>query len=165
MYSLFSSLALWAFVIGTAFILGAGLYEALVVVPFWAADAPRMLLENSPFLRVPIRSGHVFWPTVTPGLGIVALAALLTSFGLPQRQLTWRIAGTGLLLIVTAVTLAYFRPSIINMVVHHGAGRTADALAVDARTWVSLNWLRIAAVAVSLGMGLRALVLSLSNFP
>jgi hypothetical protein len=96
---------------------------------------------------------------VTPVLGIVALAAFLTSFGLPQKEMIWRLAGTGLLLIMTVVTLAYFRPSIINMVIHHGAGRPADALAADAKMWVALNWVRIAAVAASLGIGLRALTL------
>lgn len=154
---LFASLTLWMFVIGAGFILGAALYEMLVVVPFWAGDAPQSLMEGNPFLRVPIRSGQVFWSVITPGLGIVALTAFLTSFGLPQKEMIWRLAGSGLFLVVTIVTLAYFRPSIIDMVVHHGAGRSGDALAAGARMWVALNWLRIAAVAASLGMGLRAL--------
>jgi hypothetical protein len=154
-----ASLTLWIFVIGTSFILGAGLYEMLVVVPFWAAHAPQSLMDGNPFLRVPIRSGQVFWPVITPGLGIIALAAFLTSFGLPQKEMIWRLAGTGLFLAITIATLAYFRPSIINMVVHHGAGRSDDALAAGAKLWVSLNWLRIAAVAASLAMGLRALTL------
>jgi hypothetical protein len=156
---LFASLTLWIFVIGAGFILGAGLYEMLVVVPFWAGNAPQSLMDGNPFLRVPIRSGQVFWPVVTPCLGIIALAAFLTSFGMPQKEMSWRLAGTGLFLVITIVTLAYFRPSIINMVVHHGAGRSDDALAAGAKMWVALNWLRIAAVAASLGMGLRALTL------
>lgn len=156
---LFASLTLWIFIIGTGFILGAGLYEMLVVVPFWAGNAPQSLMDGNPFLRVPIRSGQVFWPVVTPGLGIVAIAAFLTSFGMPQKAMTWRLAGTGLFLAMTIVTLAYFRPSIIDMVVHHGAGRSGAALAAQAKMWVALNWLRIAAVPASLGMGLRALTL------
>ncbi|MGH9620159.1 MAG: DUF1772 domain-containing protein [Candidatus Acidiferrales bacterium] len=158
-----SSLALWAFVLGTAFILGAGLYETLVVVPFWADDAPRSLLANNPLLRVQIRAGRFFWSSATPILGLLALAALLTSFGLPRRQMAWRLSATVLLLITTMVTLLYFRPSVINMVVYHGAGQTGDALASAARLWVSLNWLRIAAVAASLCLGLRTLVLPASR--
>lgn len=156
---LFASLTLWIFIIGTGFILGAGLYEMLVVVPFWAGNAPQSLMDGNPFLRVPIRSGQVFWPVVTPGLGIVAIAAFLTSFGRPRKEMLWRLAGTGLFLVMTIVTLAYFRPSIIDMVVHHGAGQSGNALAAEAKMWVALNWLRIAAVAASLGMGLRALTL------
>lgn len=156
-----ASSTLWLFVIGTALILGAGLYEALVVVPFWSAGAPASLAEGNPLLRVPMRSGQVFWPFFTPALAVIALLAVVTSFGAPPRQLGWRLAATGLLLIVSIVTLAYYRPAIIGMVVHHGAGRTPEALGADARRWVALNWVRVGAVAAALAMGIRALLLPL----
>jgi hypothetical protein len=54
-----ASWILWVFVIGTAFLLGAGVYEQLVVVPFWAGDAPHSLMESNPILQVPLRSGQV----------------------------------------------------------------------------------------------------------
>ena len=156
-----ASFTLWLFVIGTALILGAGLYEALVVVPFWSAGAPASLAEGNPLLRVPMRSGQVFWPFFTPALTLIALLALVTSFGTPPRQLAWRVAASALLLIVSIATLAYYRPAIIGMVVHHGAGRTPEAVGAEARRWVALNWLRVAAVAASLAMGIRALLLPL----
>lgn len=87
----------------------------------------------------------------------IALAAFFTSFLTPRRQMVWRLASTGLFLLTTFATRAYFRPSIINMVVYHGAGQTDDVLAASAKMWVSLNWVRAGAVAVSLGLGLRAL--------
>ena len=59
---LFASLTLWMFVIGTGFILGAGLYEMLVVVPFWAGNAPQSLMEGNPFLRVPSAPAKSFGP-------------------------------------------------------------------------------------------------------
>lgn len=158
---LIASLTLWIFVIGTAFILGAGLYEALVVVPFWSAGAPASLAEGNPLLRVPMRAGQVFWPFFTPALGLISLLALATSFGTPPRHMVWRVSATGLLLLVSIATLAYFRPAIIGMVVNHGAGRTPEALATEARRWVALNWVRVAAVAASLAMGIRALLLPL----
>ena len=158
---LIASFTLWLFVLGTSLILGAGLYEALVVVPFWSAGAPASLAEGNPLLRVPMRSGQVFWPFFTPALGLIALLALVTSFGTSPRHLAWRLAATGLLLIVSIVTLVYFRPAIIGMVVYHGAGRTPDALQAEARRWVALNWVRVLAVAASLAMGIRALLLPL----
>jgi hypothetical protein len=158
-----ASWILWVFVIGTAFILGAGVYEQLVVVPFWAGDAPRSLMESNPILRVPLRSGHVFWPIVTPGLSFLALAAFLTSFVTPRGYRAWRLVSTGILLLAALATFTYFRPSIINMVVYHGAGRTDDVLAASARMWVGLNWLRIGAVLASVGMGVRALTVFHDN--
>jgi hypothetical protein len=156
---LIASITLWFFVIGTALILGAGLYEALVVVPFWSAGAPASLAEGNPLLRVPVRSGQVFWPFFTPALGLIALLALVTSFGTPARHLAWRVPATGLLLLVSIATLAYYRPAIIVMVINHGAGHTSEAMAAEAHRWVALNWVRIVAVAASLAMGIRALLL------
>jgi formate hydrogenlyase subunit 3/multisubunit Na+/H+ antiporter MnhD subunit len=154
-----SSVILWLFVIGTAIILGAGLYEQLVVVPFWAAGAPASLAEGNPLLEVAVRAGSVFWSVFTPALGFIALLTLVTSFGTPPRHLAWQVASSGLLILVSIATLAYFRPAIIAMVIEHGAGRTPEALAQDAHRWVTLNWLRILAVACSLAMGIRALLL------
>ena len=152
-----ASWTLWIFVIGTAFLLGGGVYEQTVVVPFWAGDAPRSLLQGNPLLPVPLHAGQVFWPIVTPGFMFIALAAFLTSFLTPRRQMAWRLASTSVFLLTTLATLTYFRPSIINMIVYHGAGQPADVLAASARMWVSLNWVRVGAVLASLVMGVRAL--------
>ena len=75
-----AALTLWLFVIGTSLILGAGLYETLVVVPFWSAGAPASLAEGNPLLQVHIRAGHVFWQYFTPALGLIAVLALLAGF-------------------------------------------------------------------------------------
>ena len=87
-----AALSLWLFVIGTSLILGAGLYESLVVVPFWSAGAPASLAEGNPLLQVHMRAGQVFWQYFTPALGLIAVLALLTSFGAPPRHLAWRLA-------------------------------------------------------------------------
>ncbi|HEY2585140.1 MAG TPA: hypothetical protein VGI81_05185, partial [Tepidisphaeraceae bacterium] len=86
---------------------------------------------------------------------------LATSFGTPPRHLAWRVAACGLLILVSIATLVYFRPAVIEMVVDHGAGRTPEALAKEAHRWVALNWVRVLAVAGSLAMGVRALLLPL----
>ena len=112
-----SSVALWLFVVGIALSLGAGLYENLVVVPFWSTGAPGSLAEGNPLLEVQVRAGRVFWSVFTPGVGFMALLALATSFGTPPRHLAWRVAASGLFLMVSIATLVYFRPTIIGMVV------------------------------------------------
>ena len=84
-----AALTLWLFVIGTSFILGAGLYETLVVVPFWSAGAPASLAEGNPLLQVHVRAGHVFWQHFTPVLGLITLLAMLTSFGAHAAAVIW----------------------------------------------------------------------------
>jgi hypothetical protein len=161
MRAILTPLTMWVFVVWSCFILGGSIYEAVVVMPLLASDPPRSLAAGSPLLVVLKRAGTFFWSTATPGLGLVAIAALLTSFSTPQPQMTWRIASTGLLLIVLAVTLLYFKPAIVNLVVHHGGGQPEDVITAQLRRWIMLNWVRIAAVAVSIGTGMRALHLSI----
>ncbi len=157
----FASLTLWLFVIGTSLILGAGLYETLVVVPFWSVGAPASLAEGNPLLQVHKRAGQVVWQYFTPVLGLITLLAMLTSFGTPPAHRAWRLAATGLMLLVSIATLVYFRPVLIGMLINHGAGLTPEALAAEARRWVALDWVRDIAVAASLAMGVRALLLPL----
>ena len=112
-------------------------------------------------IRCCIRAGHVFWQYFTPVLGLITLLAMLTSIGTPSRHLAWRLAATGLMLLVSIATLVYFRPVLIGMLINHGAGLTPEALAAAARRWVALDWVRDIAVAASLAMGIRALLLPL----
>ena len=154
-----ASVMLWLFVVGTALVLGAGLYETLVVVPFWSNGAPASLSEGNPLLQVQVRAGHAFWHYYTPALGLIALVALVTSFGTQPRHMAWRVAATGLLVVVSISTLAYFRPALIGMIVNHGTGRAPETLAAEAHRWVALNWVRVIAIAASLAMGVRALLL------
>jgi hypothetical protein len=162
MRSILTSLTFWVFVVWSCVVLGGGLYEAVAVWPLVASDPPRSLAAANQVLAVPARAGMFFWSWATPGLGLVALAALLTSFGTPRRYMTWRIASTVLLLVSVAATLLYFRPTIISLVVGQGGGQPDDLIAAQMRLWVILNWVRVAAVAASIGMGVRALLLSKS---
>ncbi|HKV81923.1 MAG TPA: hypothetical protein VJP02_27500 [Candidatus Sulfotelmatobacter sp.] len=160
MRSILTSLTFLVFLVWSCIVLGGGLYEAIAVWPLVAADPPRSLAVTNQVLAVAGRAGMFFWSWATPGLGLVGLAALLTSFGTPRPHRTWRIASTVLLLVTVAATFLYFRPTIISLVVNHGGGQPGDEIAAQMRRWVMLNWVRATAVAVSIGMGVRALLLS-----
>jgi hypothetical protein len=159
MRSILTSLTFWVFLVWSCVVLGGGLYEAIAVWPLVASDPPRSLAAANQVLAVAGRAGMFFWSWATPGLGLVGLAALLTSFGTPQPHKTWRIASTVLMLAAVAATFLYFRPTIISLVVDHGGGQPDDEIAAQMRRWVMLNWVRATATAVSVGMGVRALVL------
>ncbi len=159
MRSILTSLTFWVFLVWSCVVLGGGLYESVAVWPLVAADPPRSLAATNQVLAVPERAGMFFWSWATPGLGLVGLAALLTSFGTPRPHMTWRIASTVLMLVAVAATFLYFRPTIISLVVDHGGGQSDDEVAAQMRRWVMLNWVRATATAVSIGMGVRALLL------
>ena len=159
MRSILTSLTFWVFLVWSCVSLGGGLYEAIAVWPLVAADPPRSLAATNQALAVVGRAGMFFWSWATPGLGLVGLAALLTSFGTPRPYMSWRFASTVLVLVAVVATFLYFRPTIISLVVHHGAGQPDDVITAQMRRWVTLNWVRAAAVAVSMGMGVRALLL------
>jgi hypothetical protein len=162
MRSILISLTFWVFLVWSCVVLGGSRFVTVTVWPLVASDPPRSLAATNQVLAVAGRAGMFFWSWATPGLGLVGLAALLTSFGVPQPQRTWRIASAGLLLIVIAATLLYFRPTIIGLVVGHGGGLPDDVIVAQMRQWVMLNWMRDALLAVSIGMGVRGLFLSTS---
>ncbi len=162
MRSILTTLTFWVFLVWSSVVLGGGLYEAIAVWPLVASDPPRSLAATNQVLDVASRAGMFFWSWATPGLGLVGLAALLTSFSTPPPLRTWRIASTVLLLVAVASTLLYFRPTIIGLVVGHGVGQPDDVIAARMHQWVILNWVRASAVAISVGMGVRALLLSKS---
>lgn len=60
---------------------------------------------------------------------------------------------------MSIATLVYFRPFVIGS--DRGAGRTPEALIEEARRWVGLSWLRVLAVAASVAICVRALLLLL----
>lgn len=165
MRSSLTSLTFWVFLVWSCVVLGGSLYEAVAVWPLVASDLPQSLAATNQVLAVPARAGMFFWSAATPGLGLVALAALLTSFGSPRPHMTWRIASTVLLLIVIAVTFLYFRPTIISLVGDHGGGQPDNEIAAQMRRWVMLNWVRVTAVVVSIGMAVRALLPPKSVIP
>jgi uncharacterized membrane protein len=162
MRSVLPSLTLWAFVLWSCGVLGASLYESAAVWPLVAADPPRSLAATNQVLAVAERAGMFFWSWATPILGLVALAALLTSFGAPRPLMTLRIASTVLVLVVVAATLLYFRPTIVSLVVGHGGGQPDEVIAARMHQWVMLNWVRVATQAASIAMGARALLLPAS---
>ena len=128
MRSILTSLTFWIFLIWSCVSLGGGLYEAIAVWPLVAADPPRSLAATNQVLAVVGRAGMFFWSWTTPILGLVGLAALLTSFGTPLPHRTWRIASIMLLLGAVAATLLYFRPTIISLVVDHGGAQPDDEI-------------------------------------
>ena len=77
---------LWLFVIALGLDLGAGIYEARIVVPLWANGVPQTLAAGDPFARVAIDAGMNFWKYMTSAVAILAVAALVSGLRTPAPE-------------------------------------------------------------------------------
>jgi hypothetical protein len=153
-------LSLWLFVIALGIDLGAGLYEARIVVPLWAGGIPATLAAGNPFGRVAIDAGIHFWAYVTSAVGLFAILALVFCLRAPAPQRTWTTLAAFLEIVAVAMTLLYFRPTLIRLFMGHGGGFSAEALATTVHRWVMLSRVRIAITFIAWLASLRAFSLS-----
>jgi hypothetical protein len=79
-------LTLWLFVITLGLDLGAGLYEARIVVPLWAGGVPETLAAGNPYGRVAIDAGIRFWAHMTSATALFAILALVFGFRTPAAE-------------------------------------------------------------------------------
>lgn len=101
-----SVILIWLLAILLGITVGAGLYEARVVLPLWADSHPPQW----------VNSGTRFWAYVSTGpltLAVIAGLALVWKFGEPAR--TWWLLALGLSAVERAATFTYFIPTIIML--------------------------------------------------
>ncbi|HJT16013.1 MAG TPA: DUF1772 domain-containing protein, partial [Thermoanaerobaculia bacterium] len=140
--------------------LGAGLYEARIVVPLWSRGVPSTLAAGDPFGRVAIDAGLRFWKYTTSAVALLAILALIFGFRVPAPQRAWRMFAALAEIAIVAWTLLYFRPTLVRLFMGHGAGLSAGAIAAIVHRWVAWSYVRIAVSLVAWCAALRALTLS-----
>jgi hypothetical protein len=153
-------ITLWLFVIALGLDLGAGLYEARIVVPLWAGGVPETLAAGNPYGRVAIDAGIRFWAHMTSAVALFAILALVFGFRAPAAPRAWRSFAAVAELGAVAMTLLYFRPTLVRLFMGHGAGMSAEVIASTVKRWVMWSNVRIAISLVAWCAALRALSLS-----
>lgn len=153
-------ITLWLFVIALGVDLGAGIYEARIVVPLWAGGIPQTLAAGNPFGRVAIDAGMRFWAYVTSTVALLAILALLFGLRTPAAERAWRTFASGAELGAVAMTLLYFRPTLVRLFMCHGDGLSTDAIASTVQRWVMWSRVRIAVSFIAWCAALGALTLS-----
>jgi hypothetical protein len=146
------AIVLWLYAVMASIVLGAGVYESLVVHPAWSRKPPESFVA---FVGARMNIAG-FWALMTPlwALSGVAAWVVALSTGRPPASLTVSAACA---VLAVVWTLVYFRPRIVRFL-DGGSGNTpAERLQSDARRWVLLNWIRIAMCAVSWWGVLRAI--------
>jgi Domain of unknown function (DUF1772) len=149
----FSRAVLWLFVIDLGLALGAGLYEARIVVPRWtrsSADGARRW--NAEAARQD-DTGRRFWGLVTTvPLTLLTLASLIAAWRAPPPVRGWWLAAAIAALADRAVTFGYFIPTMVRLM---RSPDSPESLATAIR-WARLNYVRLAFLLVAWLAALKA---------
>jgi len=148
--------ALWLYAVMASLVLGASLYESLVVHPAWSRKPPESFVG---FVGAPISRMNIpaFWVPVAPLYALSSLGALAVA--LWAGSLTMPLTVSAACAVSGVVwTLVYFRPTIGRFLETGGGNTPAKRLQSEARRWILLNWIRVAMVAVSWWGAFRATV-------
>lgn len=128
MKSIVRSILLWLFVINLGIAVGAGLYEARVVIPAWASLPP----SEWP------NTGLMFWVYVTTIpltlLTIANAVAAWTDKGRVRRK--WWLAAVAVAVLERIVTFAYFIPTMIGL---QSGEMPAAEVAAGLTQWLQFN--------------------------
>ena len=156
-----AALTLWLFVIGSSLILAPGFMKRL-----WWCRFGRQ--EPRPRWRKEIRCcKYTYVQDMFSGSTSRRLSdssqCLRCSPALGLRRAIWHgvLQPPACCFWFRSRLCSIFVRLLIEMVVNHGAGLTPKALTAEVRRWVVLDWVRTIAVAASLAMGIRALLLPL----
>jgi len=148
--------ALWLYAVMASLVLGASLYESLVVHPAWSRKPPESFVG---FVGAPISRMNIpaFWVPVAPLYALSSVGALAVA--LWTGSLTMPLTVSAACAVSGVVwTLVYFRPTIGRFLETGGGNTPAKRLQSEARRWILFNWIRVAMVAISWWGALRATV-------
>jgi hypothetical protein len=146
-----NSAFLWLFVINLGVALGAGLYEARVVIPQWANLPPK----DWP------NTGLLFWVYVTTvPLTLLAFANLIAAWLDKSVRRRWWLSAVFIILVERLTTFSYFIPAMINL----ARSDLPDAdIAIRLSQWLFFNHGRHLLTLAGWLMALKALSLSASG--
>lgn len=143
-------------------LVGAKLFDLLVLAGAWSADPPQSLAMMPYGKHWPVDTGVFFIPFSALML-IASFGALIAGWKTPWRY-RWLLCVPSIgILALLVLTVAAFWP--MNAALwYHGIGSPrdtitdADSIAM-AQRWVRLDWLRVTGAAAAFASALRALTL------
>lgn len=155
-----NTVLLWIFVIALGLDLGAGIYESFIVVPLWTDGVPETLATGNPYGRVAIDAGVRFWSRMTSTVALIAILVLVFTLIWPGPQRTWQLVASVAELVAVAMTLFYFRPTLMRLFMGHGEGLSTDAIKSTVKRWRMWGRVRILITLVAWCAAIEALILT-----
>lgn len=153
---------LWLAVLAGGPLLGAKLFDLLVLAGAWAASPPASLAMMPYGKAWPVDTGAFFIP-LSAAMLIAGFGALTAGWRTPWHY-RWMLClpsiGILLLLILTVVAFWPMNAALYYHGVHSPKDTITDAQSiVMTKQWIALDWLRVAGAGVAFVAPLRALTL------
>lgn len=145
----------WLFVITTGILLGGSIFEGAVLTPMWSHNLPDSVRQW--------QHGGVqvsFFAVATPLYGLLSIALIALSFGMPPRQKKWSLVAGVLGIAVIIMTFTFFLPILQQTEFNQGAGLSGEEITRLVTRFKTWHWGRWAVITISWLSGLRALSLS-----
>jgi len=153
---------LWLAVLAGGPLLGAKLFDLLVLAGAWSANPPQSLAMMPYGKAWPVDTGAFFIP-FSAAMLVAGSGALAAGWKTPWRY-RWLLClpSVGILSLLI-LTVAAFWPMNAALF-YHGAGSPKDSITdaqsiAMARLWVQLDWVRVAGATAAFVAALRALTL------
>jgi len=153
---------LWVFIISLGILIGATVFEALVITPLWAGAPPESVRGWNENPRYAIESG-IFFGLIAPALLLSTLVTLIAGWNMPWTRRKWLIAAVACTLIGFVATVSFFVPILSETTFTRGADLSDAQIVEKVNGWVTYNWGRMAIQIIGWLAALRAL--SLRHLP
>jgi hypothetical protein len=153
-------LFLWLSVLGWCIVLGAKLFDLIVVTGAWSAAPPQSLAFFPYGPRFRVNPGHFFLP-LTFIIVTGAIGALVAGWGMPTGYCLWLWGSAAPVAGLWLVTIPVMWPLNAALYSASRAAHTADPAEVlrMARRWVICDWLRVVMVSAGFVSAVRAISL------
>ncbi len=153
-----TEISLWVFIICLGILIGATVFEALVITPLWAGSPPESVRGWNENPRYAIES-RIFFGLIAPALLLSTLVSLIAGWNMPWTRRKWLVAAVICSFIGFFATVLFFVPILRETTFTRGAGLSDAEIVEKVSSWVTYNWWRMALQTFGWLAALRALSL------
>ncbi|WP_338877065.1 DUF1772 domain-containing protein [Spirosoma sp. SC4-14] len=139
--NVFALVVLSLFILNLGIALGAGLYEAKMIMPLWFHKSAKVGYVVNSRAMDEVNAGRKFWAYVTTGpLTLLTMANLALAWQLKLPGYEWWLVAASITLIERIGTFSFFIPTAIKL-------QMSDQLASErvnrlVALWIGLNYVR-----------------------
>jgi hypothetical protein len=165
--SRFSQIFLWLFVIFLSVLIGAAIYETLVIWPANFGSPPQSVWTLNDFWRdhpsLRPNAGFHFWIFFTPTTGLLALINVVFALRASGRYRRPLLLASVTVVILVSATFVYYVPTLGAIWDSQELGLSGEEVAAKVNMWLILNSVRAVLLIISWLFLLRAFGLSHQN--